>query len=203
VRADVNSYEQIAHIMLQAAPRPHARLRGLFRVHGGMFQGRFLAVADDGSERRFELGARELFAVQKALNELSRDLATGKGPGFARADLELHPAGTFDLRVHDQARLASSLVEAVRRLWPQDARRLRLSATFDSHGRFQHRYEQIEADGRAHYLDWPMPPTGDFDDVTRVLADLWESRGDKFRELALELGESGDDHRLLLDGREP
>jgi hypothetical protein len=37
-----------------------------------------------------------------------------------------------------------------------------------------------------------MPPTGDFDDVSKVLADL---------ELALELGRSGDDYMLLLDGR--
>jgi hypothetical protein len=46
-----------------------------------------------------------------------------------------------------------------------------------------------------------MPPTGDFDDVSKVLADLWHFSGDKFRELALELGRSGDDYMLLLDGR--
>ena len=62
------------------------------------------------------------------------------------------------------------------------------------------RYEQIEADGRSHYLDWPMWPTSDFDDVSKVLADLWEFSGDKFRELTLELGRSGDDYTLLLDG---
>jgi hypothetical protein len=39
-----------------------------------------------------------------------------------------------------------------------------------------------------------MPPTGDFDDVSKVLADLWHFIGDKFRELALELGRSGDDY---------
>ncbi|WP_156795679.1 hypothetical protein [Bradyrhizobium icense] len=34
----VNKNEQIARIMLAAAPRPHARLSGQFRVHGVMFE---------------------------------------------------------------------------------------------------------------------------------------------------------------------
>lgn len=40
---DVNNYEQIARIMLAAAPRPHARLGGEFRVRGDMFSGEFFA----------------------------------------------------------------------------------------------------------------------------------------------------------------
>jgi hypothetical protein len=90
----VNNYEEIARIMLEAAPKPYARLRGRFRFHGNMFMGEYFAVADDGSEQRFELGTREGFAMLKALGELNRDLATGKGPGFARADFEFDPPGS-------------------------------------------------------------------------------------------------------------
>jgi hypothetical protein len=197
----VNNYEEIARIMLEAAPKPYARLRGRFRFHGNMFMGEYFAVADDGSEQRFELGTREGFAMLKALGELNRDLATGKGPGFARADFEFDPPGKFDFRIHNTARLVASLARGIRRQWPDDAQRLRLSATHDSYGRFQMRYEQIEADGRSHYLDWPIRPTGDFDDVSKVLADLWYFSDDKFRELTLELGRNGDDYMLLLDGR--
>ena len=45
---DVNNYEGIARIMLEAAPKPSARLRGRFRFHGNMFMGEYFAVAGDG-----------------------------------------------------------------------------------------------------------------------------------------------------------
>jgi hypothetical protein len=200
----VTAYQQIAQMMHEAAPGPYARLVAALRYHGSSSQADFQLVDDGGKRKPFELRDKMAhFRLLDALKQIDSGLQTGKGPGFSRADFELTPDGKFDFRVHNEALLARSLADAIRAQWPADAQRLRLSATFDSFGRFQHRYEQIDADGRAHYVDWPMPPTGDFDDVTRVLADLWESRGEKFRELALELGQSGDDHPLLLDGREP
>jgi hypothetical protein len=107
----------------------------------------------------------------------------------------------FDFRIHNASQLAASLARGIRRQWPNDAQRLRLSATYDSYGRFQMRYEQIEVDGRSHYLNRPMRPTGDFDDVSKVLADPWHFSGDNFRELTLEPDRSGDDYTLLRDGR--
>lgn len=197
----VTAYQQIAQMMHQAAPGPYARLVAALRYHGNASQTDFRLVDDSGRSTRFELrDKRDNFRLLDALRQISSGLQTDKGPGFARADFELGRDGSFDFRVHDEAHLARSLAEAVRRQWPDDAQRLRLSATFDSYGRFQHRYEQIDADGRAHYLDWPMPPSGDFDDVSKVLADLWEFRGEKFREFTLELGPGGD-YVLQLDGR--